>query len=137
VPSWIRSTRPSTRWNARSSRRAPVLSLRQTLNQIRDKPLRRQQQIRGLGNRLGKAQPHAPARHFAERRQRLRQVVERLIETLRAGVAETLGQRIAGHLVEITDPLQSDPSQALACERIKAEGFHRQWSKSSPLLSRP
>jgi hypothetical protein len=62
--------------------------VRQTLHQICGEPLRRQHQIGGLGDRLGKAQPHAPARHFAERRQRLGQVVR---PQRAGGVFEQLG----------------------------------------------
>ena len=100
--------------------------LRQTLNQIGGEPLGRQHQIGGLGNRLGKTEPHAPARRFAERRQWLGHVVERLIEPLRDGLTETLRHRIARHRIKIADPLQADPPKPLGDGRIKPEGFHRQ-----------
>ena len=39
---------------------------RQTGNKILDEPLGGTQQIGGIGNRLGKTQPHAPGRRFAQ-----------------------------------------------------------------------
>ena len=111
-------------------------SPRQALDEIRGKPLRRKHQIGGPGNRLGKAQPHPAARRFAERRQWLRQIVERLIEPLRHGLAETAGQRIARHRIQIADPLQPDPPQPLGRGRVEAEGFHRQRSEGGAYLTR-
>jgi hypothetical protein len=87
---------------------------RQALDEIRGEPLGRQHQIGRIGNRLGEAQPHAPARGFAQRRQRFRQIVQRLIETLRHGVAKAANQRIARHCIEIGNPLQPDTPQTLS-----------------------
>jgi hypothetical protein len=39
---------------------------RQAGNEIRDEPLGCAQQIGGIGDRLGEAQPHAPGRRFAQ-----------------------------------------------------------------------
>ena len=109
---------------------------RQAKDEIRGEPLRRQHQIGGLGNRLGEAQPHPPARRLAEWRQRLRHLVQRLIEQPRHGLAEPAGQRIARHRIEIADPLQPDPPQPLGGDRVEAEGFHRQRSEGGAKLSR-
>jgi hypothetical protein len=99
---------------------------RQANNEIRGEPLRCQHQIGKLGNRLGETQPHPPARHFAEWRQGLRHLVQRLIEQPRHRLAEPAGQRITRHRIEIADPLQSDPPQPLGGDRVEAKGLHRQ-----------
>ena len=44
----------------------------QTGNEILDEPFGCAQQIGGIGNRLGEAQPHPPDRCFSQWRQRLR-----------------------------------------------------------------
>src|SRR5271169_6878215 len=56
---------------------------RQTKDEILSEPLGREREIGGIGDRFGKAQPHAADRRFAERRQWLGQIIERLIETPR------------------------------------------------------
>jgi hypothetical protein len=78
---------------------------RQARNEIRDEPLGCVQQIRGIGDRLGEAQPHAPGRRFAQWRQRLRQIIERLIEAPCHALAKTAGECSARHRIEIADPL--------------------------------
>src|SRR6516165_2340628 len=81
---------------------------RQAGNEIRDEPLGCAQQIGGIGNRLGEAQPHAPGRRFAQWRQRLRQIIECLIEAPRHALAKAARERSARHRIEIANPLQAD-----------------------------
>ena len=86
---------------------------RQARNEILGEPLGCAREIGGIGNRLGKAQPHPAGRRFAQRRQRLGQIAQRLIETPRHRLAKAAGERGARHRIEIADPLQADPPQTL------------------------
>ena len=71
--------------------------LRQAGDEILNEPLGCAQQIGGVGNRLGKAQPHVAGRRFAQRLQRFRQIAQRLIELSHHRFAKTVSERIARH----------------------------------------
>ena len=109
---------------------------RQTLDEIRGQPLRRERQIGRLGDRLSEAQPHASSGCFAQWRQRFGQIVQRLVEPPRHCLAKTASQRIARHRIEIADPLQADPPQTLGGCGVEAEGLHRQRSEGGATISR-
>src|SRR5207302_6477268 len=91
---------------------------RQPRRQIFDKPLDRAGEIGGIGDRLGKAQPHPPARRLAQGRQWLRQIAKGLVEPARHAVFKPIGtkaagQRIARHRIELADMPEADPAQTL------------------------
>src|SRR5437764_6737737 len=70
---------------------------RQPRREILDKPLDRAGEIGGIGDRLGKAQPHPPARRLAPGRTWLRPIAKGLVEPARHSVAKAAGQRSARH----------------------------------------
>src|SRR5205807_9931014 len=69
---------------------------RQPRREILDKPLDRAGEIGGIGDRLGKAQPHPPARRPAERRQWLRQIANGLVAPVCHAVFKPIGAKAAG-----------------------------------------
>ena len=135
VPTRICSTLPSTRWKARSSRRAPTALAFQMRRQLGGEMLDGAGEIGRLGDRLGEAEPHPPHRRLAHRRQRLRNRAERLIETPRHTLAETAGERLARHRIEIADPAQPDPAQPGDGCRVEPQRLDRQRRQRGALLA--
>ncbi len=98
-------------------------------------PLGAAGEIGGVGDRLGKAEAHPPHRRFAQRRQRFRQVAERLVEAARHRFAKAAGERVARHRIEFADPLEPDPAQPGHGCRIEAQCLDRQRCQRRPLLA--
>ena len=105
---------------------------RQPRRQILRQPLDRADEIGRVGDRLGKAEAHPPHRRLAQRRQRLRQIAERLIEATPHGFAEAAGKRVARHRVKLADPPEPDPAQPGHGRRIEPQGLDRQRRQRLP-----
>ena len=65
---------------------------RQPRRQVLRQPLDGADEIGRVGDRLGEAEAHPPHRRLAQRRQRLRQVAERLVEAMRAPLRRNGGR---------------------------------------------
>ena len=104
---------------------------RQPRREILDKPLDRAGEIGGIGDRLGKAQPHPPARRLAQGRQWLRQIAKGLVEPVCHAVFKPIGtkaagQRIARHRIELADMPEADPAQTLNGVGVEPQRLDRQ-----------
>ena len=78
---------------------------RQARNEILGQPFGSECQIGGIGDRLGETQPDPSRGCFAQRRQRLGQIIKCLVEALRHGFAKAACQGRARHRIKIADPL--------------------------------